>query len=80
MSDPVVYTLDEWCEAHRCSRGHFYKMQRAGTAPRVMKTGSRVLISGDAAADWRREREKAAPVKVENGPSPPAKPSNGGWS
>jgi hypothetical protein len=57
---PSAYSIKEFCAAHRISEDMFFKMKRAGWAPRTMKVGSRTLISVEAAATWRREREKAA--------------------
>lgn len=57
MDATLAFTIDEFCHAHRISRAHFYNLQKGGTAPRTMRLGARVLISSEAAADWRRERE-----------------------
>jgi predicted DNA-binding transcriptional regulator AlpA len=56
-------SLDEFCSRHGISRSSFYLLKKAGEAPRLMQVGNRVLISREAAADWRRERE-AAKLKV----------------
>ncbi len=39
------------------SRAMFYKLLKAGQAPRCLKVGTKVLISTEAAAAWLRERE-----------------------
>lgn len=52
-----AYTIAEFCEEHRVSRTHLYMMVKAGKGPRLMKLGRRVLISVEAAADWRRAVE-----------------------
>lgn len=54
---PVVYTIEEFCELHRISRSLYFKLRKKGEGPRLMQVGKRVLISYEAAADWRRERE-----------------------
>ena len=51
--------IDEFCRAHRISRAHYFNLKKAGLGPREMKLGTRVSISREAAADWRREREAA---------------------
>jgi hypothetical protein len=38
----------------------YFKLRKAGEAPVTMMVGSRRLISVEAAAKWRREREEAA--------------------
>ncbi|AZO12525.1 MULTISPECIES: helix-turn-helix domain-containing protein [unclassified Mesorhizobium] len=52
-----AYSIPEFCAAHRISRATFYNLINAGTAPRTMKVGGRVLISKEAAADWRKACE-----------------------
>jgi hypothetical protein len=62
--EPVAYNVDEFCKAHRISRAMYYKLNDQGLAPRVMRVGTRALISKEAAADWRREREEKKPSEV----------------
>ena len=65
--DRAAFTIAEFCEAHRISRSALYKMWAAGTGPRIMRAGSKVLISIEAAGDWRREREAEAAAAEEAG-------------
>jgi hypothetical protein len=58
--DRAAYTIDEFCEAHRISRSRFYALLRDGRGPRVMRVDSRIRISKEAAADWRRASEAEA--------------------
>jgi len=55
-----AFDIPAFCSAHAISRSTFYNPRRDGKAPRLMRVGSRVLISKEAAADWRRARESAA--------------------
>ncbi len=55
-----VYDLREFCESHRISRAHFYDLKKEGLAPRIMKAGRKVLVTKEAAADWRRRMEEKA--------------------
>lgn len=48
-----AFTIDEFCQAHGFSRGHYFNLQKMGQGPRVMKAGNRRLISKEAAAEWR---------------------------
>lgn len=57
--EPQAYTIEAFCEAHGFSRAHYFNQAKEGRGPRVMRVGSRVLISKEAAAEWRREREAA---------------------
>ncbi|MDP1650389.1 MAG: helix-turn-helix domain-containing protein [Rubrivivax sp.] len=54
----AAYTIAEFCDAHRISRTHLHNLMKAGHGPRIMKVGRRVLISPEAAADWRRQLEQ----------------------
>src|SRR5438105_839917 len=53
----AAYTIDEFCEAHRISRSKLYHLWNERRGPRMMRIGTKVLITAEAAADWRRERE-----------------------
>lgn len=55
-----AYTVDEFCAAYRICRASFYNLQKSNLGPRIMRVGGRVLISKEAAAAWRREREGEA--------------------
>ena len=60
LAERRAFTLNGFCEAHGISRAMFYKLLKAGQAPRVAKVGSKVLITSDAAAEWLRAREVAS--------------------
>ena len=55
-----AYSIDEFCARHRISTQLFYKLRLRGLMPVTFNVGTRVLISREAAAAWRRERENAA--------------------
>jgi hypothetical protein len=59
-SAQVAHSIREFCDAHRISIGTFYNLVRRGEAPNIMRVGRRVLISEDAAAEWRRAHAVAA--------------------
>ena len=40
-----------------CIRDSLHNMCKVGKGPRMMKLGRRVLISAEAAAEWRRQLE-----------------------
>jgi hypothetical protein len=58
-----AYSILEFCTRHDLSRSAFYNLEKLGQGPRLMRVGTRVMISKEAALDWRRERE-AAPAAV----------------
>ncbi|GAB9214360.1 hypothetical protein BDS110ZK18_42840 [Bradyrhizobium diazoefficiens] len=63
--DADAYGIEEFCARHRISRQLFYKMKALGMMPATFKLGTRVLISREAAAAWRRARENAAQAVAE---------------
>jgi hypothetical protein len=58
--DADAYSVEEFCARHRISPQLYYKMKSKGLMPLTFNVGTRVLISKEAAAAWRRERETAA--------------------
>ena len=57
---PMAYSIRQFCQAHSISVDTYFRLQRAGLGPVPMKVGGRTLISVEAAAAWRRERELPA--------------------
>lgn len=55
----AAFSMDEFCIAHSLSRAMLYKMIKVGKGPRVMKVGTRSLISSESAAAWRKQMEVA---------------------
>lgn len=50
-------SIGQYCRRHGFSPQLFYKNRKE--MPATFRIGARVLISREAAAAWRREREKA---------------------
>src|SRR5262249_17040359 len=57
---PAAYSIRTFCAAHHLSESMYFKLKNQGLAPSEMRVGSRVLISFESAAEWRRQREAAA--------------------
>jgi hypothetical protein len=55
-----AYSVGEFCARHRISPQLFYKLRPLGLMPATFRVGARVLISREAAAAWRRERENGS--------------------
>lgn len=53
-----AYSIDEFCERHCISRATFYNLRNDKKGPAEMRPGGRgrVLISKEAAAEWRRSQ------------------------
>ncbi len=54
----LALSIQQFCQAHSISEDFFYKLKRQGEAPRLMKVGTRTLISLEAAAEWRLQHEQ----------------------
>jgi predicted DNA-binding transcriptional regulator AlpA len=67
MNEQDAMSIGEFCQRHGISRSSFYLLKKASEAPRLMQVGDRVLISKEAAAEWRRERELAQLKKSTRG-------------
>ena len=60
QGERAVFTVAEFCDAHRISRAKLYQLWQEGIGPRVMRVGNKVLITVEAAADWRQKLEAEA--------------------
>jgi hypothetical protein len=60
IDDADSLSIAEFCRRNRISVQLFYKLKPQGLMPPTFRLGARVLISREAAAAWRREREAAA--------------------
>jgi predicted DNA-binding transcriptional regulator AlpA len=56
----AAQTVDEFCADNNLCRATFYNLRKAGRGPRIMKIGSRTLISAEASSAWRRQMEDEA--------------------
>jgi hypothetical protein len=65
LDDPDAYSIDEFCRRHMISRPTYIRLRTNGKGPREIKFDQKVLITKEAAADWRREREAASAVAAE---------------
>jgi len=65
MDDRDADGVKEFCRRHGISAGFLYAEWRSGRGPRFMQVGDRPLISREAGADWRKEREREVATRVE---------------
>ena len=56
----LAMSISQFCAAHNILEAFYYKLKKAGQGPREMHLGSRTLITMEAAAIWRAEREAAS--------------------
>ena len=57
-NDVDAFSVEQFCRRHGFSPQLFYKFREQ--MPVTFRVGSRVLISRESAAAWRRARENAA--------------------
>jgi hypothetical protein len=55
----VAYTIPEFCAAHRISQAFYYELKKLGQGPRERRLNSRIIISAEAAAEWRAQDDAA---------------------
>ena len=60
-----VLSINEFCRRHGICRATFYNLVKVDRGPVLMRVGSRVLISREAAEQWRRKME--ADPRLETG-------------
>jgi hypothetical protein len=63
----TAYSIPEFCNANRISEGYYFKLRARGEAPDEMRIGRRVIVTAEALAKWRKEREvkRATPPQGE---------------
>ena len=61
----LAMTIPQFCNAHNISEGFYYKLKKQKLNPREMKVGTRTLITFEAAAKWRAEREATSTASLE---------------
>jgi hypothetical protein len=60
-SDALAFSIPQFCLAFAgMSEALYYKIAAAGQGPKTFKVGNRTMISVEAAAAWRAEREAEA--------------------
>jgi hypothetical protein len=53
----AAYNIREFCEAHRISESMYYKLRSLGLGPREARANTKVFITNESAAAWRKQRE-----------------------
>jgi hypothetical protein len=59
------YSRLEFCRSHRVSERFYRILRQAGLGPDEIHLGTKILISKEAAARWRAEREAASKAEAE---------------
>ena len=53
----AAHTRQSFCENNAISESKYSALKRAGKGPREIDLDGRIIITPEAEADWRRERE-----------------------
>ena len=56
----AAQSISQFCSDHAISRSTLYELWARNEGPRKMTVGRKVLISAEAAAEWRKSREVPA--------------------
>lgn len=49
---PEFYSVRDFCAAHSLSRSFLYRLVKEGLGPKLLKVGSKTLISREEARRW----------------------------
>jgi hypothetical protein len=52
-----AHTRPSFCASNAISESLYFKLKRQGRGPREIELDGRIIITPQAEADWRRERE-----------------------
>ena len=55
-------SITRFCAEHEISRAMLYKLWGQDLGPRIFRVGRKVLISREAAEEWRRRMEERSAV------------------
>ncbi|MHB0918877.1 MAG: hypothetical protein ACYC1G_13995 [Thiobacillus sp.] len=56
----LAFTITEFCEAFKISRGRLHELDRAGLGPKTYRIASRPYVSLGAAQEWQQRMESGA--------------------
>ena len=63
VDDRDAQTIPEFCRSHRISKATLNNLKKIGKAPDLIKLGAKNIVTKEASARWRAERE-AEPLKT----------------
>jgi hypothetical protein len=61
-----AYSVEEFCRRHSISRSTYYVMQSEGTGPDECRVKNRVLVTAEAAQEFRDRNTKRKPPKPDD--------------
>lgn len=67
--DKQAFTIAEFCEAYKVSRGRLHELDQAGLGPKTYRIASRPYVSLSAAREWQQRMESGAAANFKPLPS-----------
>jgi hypothetical protein len=67
-----AHTRPSFCASNQISESLYFKLKRQGRGPREIELDGRIIITPEAEADWRREREAETMAKRQQAKAEPA--------
>jgi hypothetical protein len=64
VGETAANAIPEFCRKHGFSVSFYYKLRAQGLGPAEIHLGSRVIITNESAAAWRRTREAATAAQL----------------
>ena len=64
VENRAAFSIPQWCDRNGVGASFYFKLQKIGAGPRVMRIGRRTLISREADEEWCRELEAASAPKL----------------
>jgi hypothetical protein len=61
----MVHNIPSFCKNNDISQTTYFSLKRKGRGPREIELDGRIIITPEAEADWRREREAETAAKRE---------------
>jgi hypothetical protein len=58
-----AHTRLSFCASNKISESFYFKLKRQGKGPREIELDGRIIITPEAEADWRRDREAETMAK-----------------
>ena len=58
-----AHTIPSFCDSNNISESLYFAIKRQGRGPREIELNKQIIITPEAEADWRREREAETMAK-----------------
>ena len=60
ITTDALQSIPQFCEENGISRAFFYKLKDQGKAPKIIKLGSRSMITPEARLEWMEQLNQEA--------------------